>query len=196
LPALRPPATSSAHVAFQIGADVGLRSWSANQIAVPGVGLSAVVERAGATWRLGGWLRGELRRSFDAGTRDADVRIGGGAVHLMVVLGRRVGRLGIVRLALGPGVVVTSASPAPRPGGTATVDGQERTDIDEELRAALRWDLPIAGPLVLVTAVAVDITPVSGAYTAVVDGKSQVVFAAWPVRPALFVGLAFGSHAR
>jgi hypothetical protein len=72
------------------------------------------------------------------------------------------------------------------------VKAQPRTDADPMLAALARWDLPVgrlARPFVAAT---VDVVPVRGAYTAVVNGTSRTLLAPWPVRPGLLAGIAFG----
>jgi hypothetical protein len=188
-----PPASAAARVAYEGGAFGAVTAWASGASAVPSAGITLGLERVGPSARLGLTLAASLRRPFDVAGSPTGVHVGGGDIRLLVTVGRALGGWGIARLGAGPGLAIASVEPTGAgTSNTQTVATQPRTDADPMFSAIARLDVPLghlASPFIAVT---VDVVPVRGEYTAVVNGASRAVFAPWPVRPGLLVGIAFG----
>jgi hypothetical protein len=182
------PAPPPSPVWFALALFVGSEAWSTAQTVVPALGLSALAER-GAELRLGLQLGGRVQRSFAIDVPGARLRVGGGAVDIMVAVARSFGDLGIARLALGPGLAFSSVD-AQVASEAESVQPRSRSDVDLTLGAAARWDLAFSRNLAAFAGVAVDASPVSARYTSVAAGRSSPLASPWPVRPTFFVGLA------
>jgi hypothetical protein len=172
----------------------GAAAWASSASTVLDAGLSVGIERLSPALRVGLTLAVTGRRSFDVASSPAGVRVSGGDVRLLLTAGRMLGDgWGIVRLGIGPGLVIAHAEPiGAAADATEMVKAQPRTDADPILAALARWDFPVgrlARPFVAAT---VDVVPVRGEYTAVVNGTSRTLLAPWPVRPGLLAGIAFG----
>ncbi len=191
------PANPPARLALDGGAFAGAAAWAPAASAVLSVGLSFGAERVGPSARVGLMLAVAGRQSFDVASSPTGVRVSGGDVHLFFTVARTLADWGIGRVGVGPGLVVAHVEPVPAgTSATPTIEARPRTDADPTLAAIARWDAPfgtVARPFI---AAIVDVVPVRGAYTAVVNGTSRTLLAPWPVRPALLAGIAFGRQAQ
>jgi hypothetical protein len=188
-----PAPTAPARFAFDGSAFAGVSAWAPGASAVLSVGLSFGAERVGPATRVGLMLAAAGRQSFDVASSPAGVHVSGGDVHLYLTSARTLGRWGLGRLGIGPGLVVARVEPVGAgPSATQVIEAQPRTDVDPTIAAVARWDAPVgrlARPFIAAT---VDFVPVRGAYTAIVNGTSRTLLAPWPVRPGLVAGIAFG----
>jgi hypothetical protein len=188
-----PPASAAARVAYEAGVFGGVAAWAPDARAIPGAGITLGVESVGPSVRLGLTLATSLRQPFDVAGSPTGVHVGGGDARLLVTVGRAAGGWGIVRLGAGLGLVIARVEPkGPGTSTTQTVATQPRTDADPILSAIARLDVPLgdlASPFIAAT---VDVVPVRGEYTAVVNGAARTVFAPWPVRPGFLLGITFG----
>ena len=188
-----PAANAPARFAFHGSAFAGVSAWAPGASAVPSVGLSFGAERVGPATRVGLMLAAAGRQSFDVASSPAGVHVSGGDVHLYLTSARTLGRWGLGRLGIGPGLVVARVEPVGAgPSATQMIEAHPRTDVDPTIAAMVRWDAPLgrlARPFIAAT---IDVVPVRGAYTAIVNGTSRTLLAPWPVRPGLLAGVAFG----
>jgi hypothetical protein len=79
--------------------------------------------------------------------------------------------------------------PTPPPG-TALVDQQSVRELAVFLRTALRFDLPLGGPVGLFAAVTLDLFPLQGRLLVRQSGAERAVFTPWPLRPGALAGAA------
>jgi hypothetical protein len=188
-----PAASAPARVAFDGSAFAGVSAWAPGASAVLSVGLALGAERVGPATRVGLLLAVAGRQSFDVASSPTGVHVSGGDVHLFLTAARTLGHWGTGRLGIGPSLVIAHVEPV-RVGSSATetIQAQPRTDADPAIAAVACWDFPLGRLVRPFIAATVDVVPVRGAYTAIVNGASRTLLAPWPVRPGLLAGVAFG----
>jgi len=173
-----------------VGVFVGTESLTDGNRAVPQVGLAALFERVGASARIGVIVDGDLHRAVDVPSEFGTVELGGGGAHALVSLGRTFGH-GVGRVGLGLGLTVSDVRVTTEPNATLLA-ARRRTDLDPTLALQVRWDLPLATSIDVFAVASADVAFVSGRYTADFAGTTTTLLSAWPVRPTLRLGVAFG----
>jgi hypothetical protein len=167
-------------------------SWADGVSAVPEVGLSLVLEwrPVAASWSRAVWSTLRYRPPFEAAQGSIRARVRGAEGEVLAVLAHRLGRHASLGLAVGPGVDARFADPAPATGAALTRRHSVR-ELAVFLRAALRVDLRLGGPLSLFAALTLDLVPLQGRLMVNESGAARPVFTPWPLRPGALVGVAF-----
>lgn len=188
------PVPEPAHLEFHISASVGSEGWATGAVFVPELGLAVLMERVRGAARAGLSLDGEWRLPFAASSTDAKINVEGGAARLLLALGRSFGDHGTGYLLLGPGVVIDHVQATPSIAGD--VSAPARTDYGWSLCVRLRWGTKLTPRLHAFATLGADVVPVTGRYTAIVDGVQTVLLTEWPIRPSLQLGLDLGARER
>jgi hypothetical protein len=190
--AVAPPAPPpQARFAFDVSAFAGATTATADGLLAWLVGASIGATRVFDRARLGLRVDGELRRTEQVQTADANVSIGGAALHVSAQAGRRFGRLGVGSVLLGAGVALASVDPSAQTPANGTSSVMPRHDWDLDLVTAARWDVPFGAGLSLFVQAAGAVAPTTERYTALVDGGRQVVLTPPVVRPLFLGGIAW-----
>jgi hypothetical protein len=153
------------------------------------VGLSALFEwrPAGSTWRPAVWSSLRYRLPFQPAQDPLHLRVRGGEGELLGVLAHGVGRRASLALAAGVGLDGRVFDFTP-PAGTALVNAQQVRELAVFLRTALRFDLPVGGPLSLFAAFTLDVFPLQARLMVTESGTARAVFTPWPLRPGALAG--------
>ena len=194
-----PAPDDSAQSVIGVGIFGGLASWSSGTSLSPRVGLDCWIDRVSDAARAG------LAASIvvDPGFHSSAGAAGGSAgaagdllvraigLNARITAGRRFGRFGVGRVAVGPGLLVTRATPqVPGDSPSALLVGTTRTDLDPVIGLGARWDMTLGLGLGAFLEATVDIVPLRAKYTQVVDGAERVLFSPGPVRPGLMLGMS------
>ena len=174
-----------------LGILAAAQSWSRDAAAVPEVGLSVLLDwrPAAAGWSRAIWSSLRYRLPFRPAQSPVQLRVRGGEGEVLAVLAHGLGPRGRLGLALGLGLDVRLADPAPQ-SGTMLVDQQSVRELDVFLRTALRFDHPLGGPVSVFAALTLDLVPLQGRLVVRQAGADRAVFTPWPLRPGALAGVS------
>ena len=189
LAAAAPPGAEPGTWQRSLGILAAAQSWADGASAIPEVGLSALFEwrPAASPWRRAVWSSLRYRPPFEPAQGPLRVRVRGGEGELLGVLAHGIGGRASLALAAGVGLdgrVVDSTPPA----GTALANPQPVRELAVFLRTALRFDLPVGGPLGLFAALTLDVFPLQARLMVRESGTARTVFTPWPLRPGALAG--------
>jgi hypothetical protein len=189
LAAVAPPGAGPGTWQRSLGILAAAQSWADGASAIPEVGLSALFEwrPAASTWRRAVWSSLRYRPPFEPAQGPLRVRVRGGEGELLGVVAHGIGRRASVALAAGVGLDGRVVDFTP-PAGTALVNAQPVRELAVFLRTALRFDLPVGGPLSLFAALTLDVFPLQARLIVRESGAARVVFTPWPLRPGALTG--------
>jgi hypothetical protein len=180
--------------ALQVGVFGGVGSWSSAALLAPRIGLDLWLDWITGDGRLGVAASAAVDPAFHSTDPGGDLLVRAVAVHAWLTAGRRLGALGVGRLALGPALLVTHVAPALTAASpAATITQAARTDVDPMLGLVARWDFPLGGAGVFLAAT-LDYVPIRASYTAMFDGTDRQLFSPWPLRPGVVLGASLGSE--
>jgi hypothetical protein len=131
---------------------------------------------------------GLFRAPLGAAGSQVGVRITQGAARLLAGVDVELSPRWSLRVSAGAGLDVVRVEPEAVDTTRAVADPPSWL-ASFVARAALGVELWIAGPLRAFASVAVDVDPNPARYYVEGGGPSAVVLAAWPVRPALTLGV-------
>ena len=174
-----------------LGILAAAQSWSRDSAAVPEVGLSVLLEwrPADTGWSRAVWSSLRYRPPFQPAESPVQLRVRGGEGEVLAVLAHGIGRRVRMGLALGLGADVRLADPTAQ-SGTMLVDEQSVRELDVFLRTALRFDLPVGGPVSVFAAFTLDLFPLQGRLLVRQAGADRAVFTPWPLRPGALAGVS------
>ena len=107
--------------------------------------------------------------------------------EVLGVLAHGIGRRASLGLAAGVGLDGRFVDSTP-PAGTALANPQPVRELAVFLRTALRFDLPVGGPLGLFAALTLDVFPLQARLMVRESGTARAVFTPWPLRPGALAG--------
>lgn len=199
LPVVPPAAETPPGSPFRLGAFGGIGAWSSDAAAAARIGVEGAVQQEG-----GGRRRLGLAASLvvDPGFHVAregigDLLVRSVALHLFVSATWRAGQYGAGAIAAGPALVVTHVAPTLSSSSpTEPATSASRTDFDPALGVTARWELPLGRRTSVFLAASLDVVPLRAHYAATVEGRDQVLFSPWTLRPGLVLGVATGSELR